>query len=926
MEIYNKKGEHYSKSILNTRNYTYFDSVSVGLWSSQTWFIISDSIINDIQITLTDDILGGFTFYTVSGNEMVIEDSKVLNLTDNTLNGSTYIYTFNVGFKYDEQVNATVNLNISSISSDISMDIELACDTIVNESRYEVLLQNEGVRFDERFINAFKETNLNEDKADYKILNSKRFRFLLEKFSQKAFIGSYYGLINALKFFGYDDDVIIKEIWKNVYDTINDISKIEYKSVNIESGLVPKNGFTRTNGLQLVYRLNDFDTGFDSDGLPNLVNIFRGRDEAIIKMNNLRLLLERYFMPSKTNIIDIIGEEIVLESFNENVIFHSAMIYYYNEMTTIQHTFEFDGDIKTRNVDHTGIENDTVSVFEPTGTGSNFKDNISTLLYSTDNVSDIQPNVSRIVYKLVDINSPTAILTVFEKEEYFNPYNDGIFDPSTPTGIMSGIELNIRKSGLYKFIVEYYDFTNEITVVHYDIECTQVKMKMNVYNTITGNTDRPVTNAVIYDEFQNGNFVIPDIPTTPQNSMTYSEYRLSLLNNTVTETPIYNEIIEFENTTTNQWNILSNFDDLVKSSLDELNNTITHLKPIKFRDLRTSQYNDFKNDKIFNYLGGYAYIEIDTLGDLNTSGVRTITIANSDDITTLLSNHIEHSRTFDATAYSGLSSSQQIEYRIENCMSFCSVINNNSDGIFGDLTAHVREIETGVFRAVLMSRNISSELLYYVDVTTALGMSVNKFNAVILDDVNAFCSIGISDDGDNSDFTLRLINSDGSIVEERTESNIVINSTTALQTLIDGYTLEGVTTLIVDNMLHIMSTHSLYIDHGGLGGLTTSVPRLKTVPTLKQIDIGDDIRQLSSVFIELDINNSVLNPTNIVWNLYNNTNGIRSLVNTQTNTMFSEVLFDEGVYDIELNYTDNFGGVYKEEYNGIFLVKHINKL
>jgi cell division protein FtsA len=54
-------------------------------------------------------------------------------------------------------------------------------------------------------------------------------------FSIKSFIGTYAGLINALKYFGYDDDVIIKEFWSYFDKSINDyilVSKNIQENVN----------------------------------------------------------------------------------------------------------------------------------------------------------------------------------------------------------------------------------------------------------------------------------------------------------------------------------------------------------------------------------------------------------------------------------------------------------------------------------------------------------------------------------------------------------------------------------------------------------------------------------------------------------------------------------------------------------------------
>jgi len=51
----------------------------------------------------------------------------------------------------------------------------------------------------------FKESDINEDLPDWELINSKSKHMILEHDKIIPYIGTYKGLINAIKWLGYDD-------------------------------------------------------------------------------------------------------------------------------------------------------------------------------------------------------------------------------------------------------------------------------------------------------------------------------------------------------------------------------------------------------------------------------------------------------------------------------------------------------------------------------------------------------------------------------------------------------------------------------------------------------------------------------------------------------------------------------------------------
>jgi len=133
--------------------------------------------------------------------------------------------------------------------------------------RFNDMLTNIGAQIPQQDFKIFKTTDPNEPIPDWKIINPKRKEYLLVQREIKNFEMSYRGLINAIRFYGYD--LGIKEYWENV--DVNSDNYGKFRLVDIIDGLnddlkqienqnnlfaLPNRAYKKTRFLKLVYYIN----------------------------------------------------------------------------------------------------------------------------------------------------------------------------------------------------------------------------------------------------------------------------------------------------------------------------------------------------------------------------------------------------------------------------------------------------------------------------------------------------------------------------------------------------------------------------------------------------------------------------------------------------------------------------------------------
>lgn len=203
-------------------------------------------------------------------------------------------------------------------------EIEVFCESVEEDTRLKAVSANLGYGIFENDLTAFRDTDIKESLPDWAYINLKRKEIILEGHNIYPYIGSYTGLLNALKFFGYSD-LTIREWWKNINpDSVNYLDHILASTYSLTgqekvvtpSGTpvsLPNKNYKKTNRIALCWEVNRYDTGHyqktSQYTLPPQVEVYAYTvEEVMIKLYSLKRKLEREFLPVNVNIRDIIGE------------------------------------------------------------------------------------------------------------------------------------------------------------------------------------------------------------------------------------------------------------------------------------------------------------------------------------------------------------------------------------------------------------------------------------------------------------------------------------------------------------------------------------------------------------------------------------------------------------------------------------------
>tara|TARA_R110000803_G_scaffold59157_6_gene117579 strand:+ start:1080 stop:4421 length:3342 start_codon:yes stop_codon:yes gene_type:complete len=192
-------------------------------------------------------------------------------------------------------------------------------ESIEEDERLRTMTQNMGYNVIASDSTIFRDTNLKEALPDFVEINLKRKEIMMEGSNIYPFIGSYRGLINAIKFFGYNT-LKVKEFWKNVNANSPQFGKyIQSNTVDLFSPLVefddksitlPNKNFRKTSMFSLIYRINKITpNSFTDEDLPKTEEVQDFTiEEVLIKLFGLKRKLEKEYLPLNAHIKDITAE------------------------------------------------------------------------------------------------------------------------------------------------------------------------------------------------------------------------------------------------------------------------------------------------------------------------------------------------------------------------------------------------------------------------------------------------------------------------------------------------------------------------------------------------------------------------------------------------------------------------------------------
>lgn len=208
-------------------------------------------------------------------------------------------------------------------------EIELIAETEGEDERYRTLFTNFGIPDPKNFDYVYKDSYVDDDKADFRSINRHSKEMFLEYDKIFPYIGTYKALINAVHLLGYDD-IFFKE-WYKVLDVSDEIPRgyvaynMSYKdsghNVTLASLPIEKRIHLRKkNWLSMMYALNRELYGApDEYDFPYVEELFEYRTEdALLKLIALREWLEKYVLALNCRIIDIGGEGVYFERYTIN--------------------------------------------------------------------------------------------------------------------------------------------------------------------------------------------------------------------------------------------------------------------------------------------------------------------------------------------------------------------------------------------------------------------------------------------------------------------------------------------------------------------------------------------------------------------------------------------------------------------------------
>jgi hypothetical protein len=242
-------------------------------------------------------------------------------------------------------------------------EIDFYTQIVGSDERLDVLTRNLGRAFVNSDSQILRNHDPSEPLPDYIEINEKRKELMVAGEEIFPYIGSYKGLIGALKFFGYQD-LRIKEYWLNlnyqrvnltplqenqlfldrynntktpnqtvlIEDVLDNENTGKYRleqtygpnssgeyvlDVSSENTLVPSRTYKKTSLFGLYYDINTTSSEVDPYGYPETPEAFAfTQEDILVKLFALKQRLKESYLPLNARIVDITGEGVYYNIYN----------------------------------------------------------------------------------------------------------------------------------------------------------------------------------------------------------------------------------------------------------------------------------------------------------------------------------------------------------------------------------------------------------------------------------------------------------------------------------------------------------------------------------------------------------------------------------------------------------------------------------
>jgi hypothetical protein len=198
-------------------------------------------------------------------------------------------------------------------------------ETVGEDERFRLVLENFGRTFNHQDELMLANSDIKEPLPNWINTNDKRKELLLAGEDIYPYVGAYKGLINVVKFFGYQT-LRIKEYWLNIASGTENFGKMQQFELTglftdefdptKRNPLVPSTSYKKTSMFGLFYDITVETGDFDEFGTPITTNAFMfTNEEVLIKLFALKQKLTDEFLPLNAKIVDIVGEGIYFQRY-----------------------------------------------------------------------------------------------------------------------------------------------------------------------------------------------------------------------------------------------------------------------------------------------------------------------------------------------------------------------------------------------------------------------------------------------------------------------------------------------------------------------------------------------------------------------------------------------------------------------------------
>lgn len=281
-----------------------------------------------------------FRLFDVKYDEMTWTDRKFLDFKNKTTDGcNNNGFSANIGFSGENDGVYEHTLYICLVDESNTENSELgevypigevlmSGETEGEDERYRTFFENFGIPDPKYYNDIFLDSDISNDSPDYISINKNSKKMFLAYNDIFPYIGSYKGLLNAIKTLGYEDEIFFKEWYKEIGNSALDDSgyttyEISFKDTsnrNVISNLdlSERIHLRKMNWVSMIYKINEeLDKPEDKWGFPSVITNYKNfNTDRLAKILSLKNWLEKYAIGVNCHITDVGGEGLVFERYN----------------------------------------------------------------------------------------------------------------------------------------------------------------------------------------------------------------------------------------------------------------------------------------------------------------------------------------------------------------------------------------------------------------------------------------------------------------------------------------------------------------------------------------------------------------------------------------------------------------------------------